>query len=84
MIAGSKPRRHRWGDPVRFPYKTERTCVVEGCGITKVTRHEPGEQPWLEFYRNGERIKCTNTPPCTPMSRPELAVASESVAEVVG
>jgi hypothetical protein len=57
-----KPGRHHWGDPVRFPFKTERTC--ENCSITKVTRHEPSEHPWLEFYRDGVRIVCDHTPEC--------------------
>lgn len=61
-LAPAKVGRHRWGEPVRFPYKTERTCVA--CGVVKVTRHEPGEQPWLEFYRGLERIPCERTPPC--------------------
>lgn len=58
-----KPGRHRWDDPVRFQYKTECECTV--CHIVKVTRHEPGEQPWLEFYRDGERIWCERTPECS-------------------
>ena len=61
---GWKPnaKRHRWGEPSRFQYKTERECVV--CKIVKVTRHEPGENAWLEFYRDGERIACERTPEC--------------------
>jgi hypothetical protein len=57
-----KPGRHRWADPVRYPYKTERSCML--CQIVKVTRHEPDRHPWLEFYRYGERIVCERTPPC--------------------
>lgn len=58
-----KPGRHSWGEPLRFPYKTARSCIV--CGIVKVTRHEAGVRPWLEFYRDGERIECERTPECT-------------------
>lgn len=54
--------RHFWGDPVRFQYKTERTCLL--CGIVKVTRHEPDALPWLEFYRGLEKIDCEKTPKC--------------------
>lgn len=57
-----RPQRHRWADPVRYPYKTERTCL--NCDLVKVTRHEPGEHPWLEFWRNGERVICDRTPMC--------------------
>lgn len=58
-----RPPRHSWGDPVRFEFKTERTCTK--CGITKVTRHEPGVRPWLEFFRDLERIQCELTPACS-------------------
>lgn len=54
--------RHSWGAPQRFPYKTERSCV-NGCGIVKVTKHE-GVRPWIEFWRDGERIEGEGTPPC--------------------
>ena len=58
-----KPGRHKWGDPARFQYKTETTCSI--CGITKITRHEPGEYPWLEFFRDGVRIEGDRTPECS-------------------
>ncbi len=58
----NKVNRHSWAEPIRFPYKTERTCVL--CGLTKVTRHEPGELPWLEFFRGLEKIECDRTPVC--------------------
>lgn len=61
----SKPLRHSWGEPVRFPYKTERTC--NRCHICKVTRHEPGVQPWLEFYRGMEKLSVDRTPACEPV-----------------
>jgi hypothetical protein len=54
--------RHSWGEPVRFEYKTERSCV-NGCGIVKVTRHEGGEH-WIEFWREGEKIATDKTPGC--------------------
>lgn len=62
----AKIGRHSWADPVRFPNKTERACVL--CGIVKVTRHEPGVQPWLEFFRGLERIQCERTPRCEAAS----------------
>jgi hypothetical protein len=54
--------RHSWCDPVRFPYKTEREC--RNCDLIRVTRHEAGERPWQEFWKYGEQIKGTATPPC--------------------
>lgn len=62
LDATTNSRRHRWADPVRFPYKTERTCMI--CGIVKVTRHEPDKYPWNEFYRGVDRIECERTPEC--------------------
>lgn len=64
-IGDVKARRHRWGEPRYFQYKTERTC--EACGITKVTRHEPGEQPWLEFWRGLDKVAVDKTPACEPV-----------------
>lgn len=58
----SDSARHRWGDPVRFQFKTEREC--ERCGMVKVTRHEPFVRPWQEFFRGLDRIKCDSTPAC--------------------
>ena len=60
--------KHRWGDKVDFPlaHKSERTCT-NGCGITKVHRHETEggrEKHWYEFWRDGERIECEGTPTC--------------------
>lgn len=57
--------RHRWSDPVRFQYKSERTCL-NGCGIVKVTHHESGEH-WVDYWRGMERLGATGrTPACTP------------------
>lgn len=53
--------RHRWGEPVRFSHKSERTCIH--CGMTKVTRHE-GNRHWLEFWKGLEKIGAESTPPC--------------------
>lgn len=59
------PARHRWGDKVTFPHKTERDCA--NCGLVKVTRREnEGGRDiyWTEFWRDGERIECDGTPVC--------------------
>ena len=55
--------RHSWGEPVRFVHKTERSCVRDGCDIVKVTRHD-GDMPWIEFWRDGERLEVDKTPAC--------------------
>lgn len=60
--------RHKWGNKTDFPlaHKSERTCT-NGCGITKVTRHETEgghDRYWTEFWRGGERIPGKSTPPC--------------------
>lgn len=57
--------RHRWGDPVRFPHKTERQCLK--CPIVKVTRHEVDgvrETHWVEFWRGLDQVEGKATPPC--------------------
>ena len=54
--------RHRWGDARRFTYKTERTCLREGCHIVKVTRHEGG-LAWVEYWSGLDRLG-TKRPPC--------------------
>lgn len=53
--------RHSWGEPERFPFKSERVCAH--CGLIKVTRYE-GEEHWVEFWRDTERLAYRNTPPC--------------------
>ncbi len=53
--------RHSWGQPSRFPHKTERVCAR--CDLCKVTRHEPFRS-WIEWWRDGERIKADRTPAC--------------------
>lgn len=54
--------RHSWGEPVRFPYKTERTCKHEGCSVVRVTKHEP-DGDWIEFWDGLDRLGL-KTPPC--------------------
>jgi hypothetical protein len=56
--------RHKWSDPHRTEYRTERTCIK--CGITKTTRHDGDGFPWIEFYRDDHRIVTDNnrTPEC--------------------
>lgn len=56
-------RRHEWAKPVRTAYRTERVCWT--CGLVKVTRHEPGVRPWVEFERRGQVLRgMTATPKC--------------------
>ncbi|MGD9766789.1 MAG: hypothetical protein AB7U62_04020 [Pseudolabrys sp.] len=62
--------RHSWCEPVRFPLKTEREC--RQCDVVRVTRHEPGERAWQEFWKHGTRIKCDRTPPCDHDKRGRL------------
>jgi hypothetical protein len=60
--------RHRWGEPARFPHKSERTCL-NGCGITKVGHHQvegARARHWTEFWRDSAQIVCAATPPCEP------------------
>ena len=60
--------RHRWGEPARFPHKSERTCL-NGCGVTKVGHHQSEgarDRRWTEFWRNGDQIDTDRTPPCEP------------------
>lgn len=54
--------RHKWDEPIRLQHKTMRTCTI--CGIVKVTRHEPGVLPWLEFWRGEQKIETDRTPAC--------------------
>lgn len=62
MSAPRHSPRHSWGEPQRFPHKTERACL-NGCGIVKVTRHE-GDRHWTEFWRDLERVSVDKTPAC--------------------
>lgn len=56
---------HSWGDGVVFQHKTERSCGK--CALVKVTRHEPGVRPWIEWWRDGERVNSQRTPACEPV-----------------
>lgn len=47
--------RHSWSDPYREVYATKRRCW--NCGLMKITRHEPGILPWVEYWRDGARIR---------------------------
>jgi hypothetical protein len=61
--------RHRWGDKVAFPNKSERECL-NGCGTIKVTRHEfqgGRDLHWTEFWRGLDRIEGEGTPACEPI-----------------
>ncbi len=62
--------RHKWGSPFREPYRTERHC--QHCAIVKVTRHEPGQLPWIEFERGGLRMvtMAGRVPPCEAIRAP--------------
>ncbi|WP_375782889.1 DUF1643 domain-containing protein [Bradyrhizobium sp. Pha-3] len=69
---------HRWGDPVRFPHKTEHECL-NGCRTIKVTRHESEaarDVVWPEFWRDGEKIEGDSTPECEPVAVGGCAVFS--------
>lgn len=54
--------RHKWGEPVRFQFKTERQCTR--CPLVRVTRHEPGKLAWVEWWRDGDRVHSELTPLC--------------------
>jgi hypothetical protein len=55
--------RHSWSEPERNIYETRRAC--RRCPVVKVTRHEPGVLPWVEFRRDGVRVDGDGrTPPC--------------------
>lgn len=66
MADSDTHRRHSWSDPYREAYATKRTCW--NCGLMKITRHEPGIFPWVEYWREGERVRMDEygqkTPPC--------------------
>lgn len=60
------PHRHSWSDPYREAYATKRRCW--NCGLMKITRHEPGVLPWIEYWRDDRRVRAEGdrTPPCDP------------------
>lgn len=57
--------KHKWGEPVGFQFKTERSCLRPGCNLVKVTVHQPTEIPWREWWCDGARVVSETTPPCT-------------------
>jgi len=58
-----KAPRHKWGEPRRDVYRTERKCKI--CDLVKVTRHEPHCFPWVEFEFDGQKVDWGGkTPPC--------------------
>lgn len=61
--------RHRWGDKVVFPRKSERDCA--NCGLVKVSRREHlggRDQYWTEYWRDGERVEGDGkVPACEPV-----------------
>jgi hypothetical protein len=55
--------RHKWGDDVVYQYSTVQEC--DRCSLLKVRRHEPSVAfPWVEFWREGDRVESAATPPC--------------------
>lgn len=64
--------RHKWGEAVRFQFKTERCC--SRCELVRVTRHDdPQGRPWIEWWRDLEQIKSEATPLCDARLQRELA-----------
>ena len=57
-----KLTRHKWSEPSRFQYKTERECLR--CGLMKVTQKPTDRLAWIEFWSDGERIPSEATPAC--------------------
>jgi hypothetical protein len=70
-------KRHRWGEKLVHPYKTERECL-NGCGIVKVSRREHRLR-WTEYWRGLDKIAVNASPPCEqgrqPRGREILIVA---------
>ena len=70
--------RHSWGAAERYPFKTERACVR--CPAVKVTRHEPGQLPWQEYWLNdgtgAVRVAGTRAPPCAAKNLEKLGAAA--------
>jgi hypothetical protein len=72
---------HRWAEPVYIDHTTTlRAC--KKCPITKVSRHEPDNDPphWFEWERDGNRFQSTKTPACeesTMAKKPEAPKKSD-------
>jgi len=60
--------KHKWGEPDRMAFKTERECT-RGCRTIRVTFHRGGRH-WIEFYRDGEKVGDGKTPACEPVEVP--------------
>lgn len=69
--------RHKWPTSDETQFQTDRHCPR--CGIVRRTRHEPGELPWIEWYRDDVRIVTKLTPACD--ARLELAATAAPVSE---
>ena len=71
-----KAEQHSWGERiVADEHNTHRVC--RRCSTIRVTRHEPGEKPWVEFKRDGVVVARAGegTPRCD--ARLEKASAKE-------
>lgn len=58
-------RKHSWGEPLRPDLNnTLRTC--RKCGLLRITRHEPDNDPrhWTEFEMEGRKVVADKTPVC--------------------
>ena len=70
--------RHSWGAAVRYAFKTERACAR--CPAVKVTRHEPGQLPWQEYWLcpAGEPVRVAGgrAPPCAAKNLEKMGVAA--------
>ena len=64
-------KRHRWGEKLVHPYKTERECL-NGCGIVKVSRREHRLR-WTEYWRGLDKIAVNAAPPCEQGDSQEAA-----------
>lgn len=63
--------------------RTEKTCAND-CGLVKITVHAPEGYPYRKWrLPTGQEFQVDGTPPCTPMAKPELEVASESSSQVI-
>jgi hypothetical protein len=61
------PKRYSWSEKVRPDHhNTFQRCW--DCGLMKIGRHENGEH-WVEWRRDGERIKSDRTPACEPVKQ---------------
>jgi hypothetical protein len=62
-MSAPRRQRHLWSPAYRKPLRTDRVCFK--CEIVRVTRHEPGVLPWVEFEVKGVRVDTKGrTPEC--------------------